>query len=109
MVESSNGWRARCYELDHSDNPGEKGRLLELQALLEWLPRRILRMSRYCNLRLQLVWLTLLNRYSRRAITSADGPVLSLTTYSKRIHSAYLTIESVGRGKALPSRNYSLA
>lgn len=46
----------------------------------------------------------LLNLYGRTAITRPGGPVVSLTTYGKRIRTVYLAIESIARGRVLPSR-----
>lgn len=54
-----------------------------------------------------LIWMTRLafvNRYSRSRITQADGPVVSLTSYGKRISTAHFTIESIAQGTVLPSR-----
>jgi hypothetical protein len=48
--------------------------------------------------------LALLNRYSRKRITTHSGPVVSLTTYGKRLRTVYLTIESIACGSVLPSR-----
>lgn len=46
------------------------------------------------------------NRTRRRRIVSEDedAPVISLTSYGKRIETAYFTVESLARGKVLPSR-----
>jgi hypothetical protein len=46
----------------------------------------------------------LLNRYGRKPLTQADGLVVSLTSYGKRIRTVYLAIESIGRGRLRPSR-----
>jgi hypothetical protein len=51
-----------------------------------------------------LVWLKLRNRFGRRPITQAGGPVVSLTTYGKRIETVHLAVESIGRGQMRPSR-----
>ena len=37
-------------------------------------------------------------------MTQAGGPVVSLTTFGKRTDTVHLAIESIGRGRALPSR-----
>ena len=46
----------------------------------------------------------LLNLYERAPITQPDGPVVSLTTYGKRTRIVFLAIESIARGRLLPSR-----
>lgn len=45
-----------------------------------------------------------LNLSSMRQIIAPRGPVVSLTSYGSRIDLAHLTVESIGLGKALPSR-----
>lgn len=44
------------------------------------------------------------NRRSRQPIVNPGGPVVSLTTYGERTQRVYLAIESIGRGRLLPSR-----
>src|SRR5579859_5883370 len=44
------------------------------------------------------------NRFNNHALTDPNGPVVSLTTYGKRTSRVYLAIESIGRGRILPSR-----
>jgi hypothetical protein len=44
------------------------------------------------------------NRLKRSSILHSGGPVISITTYGKRIGTVYLTIESIARGRCLPSR-----
>jgi hypothetical protein len=44
------------------------------------------------------------NRSARTQVTAPGGPVVSLTTYGKRLDSVYLTVESIARGSLLPSR-----
>src|ERR1700722_2404094 len=51
-----------------------------------------------------VAWLYLVNRYRCTPITGNTGPVVSLTTYGKRIGTVFLAIESIGRGRVLPSR-----
>jgi O-antigen/teichoic acid export membrane protein len=61
--------------------------------------------ARAALLGFEMVWLMLRNRFgSSRVATGGQGPVVSLTTYGKRIHTVHLTIESVARGQVLPSR-----
>jgi hypothetical protein len=51
-----------------------------------------------------IVWqLKSINRDSGAAIVRPGGPVVSLTSYGKRIDTAYLAIESIARGSLLPS------
>jgi hypothetical protein len=53
------------------------------------------------------VWMRRLdarNRAAREPLLSADGPVVSLTTYEPRWHSVHYTIESIGAGRLRPSR-----
>ncbi len=44
------------------------------------------------------------NRNATASVISAEGPVVSMTTYGKRIETVYLTLESIGRGVLLPRR-----
>jgi len=55
--------------------------------------------------RFDILRLQLRNRFSRsRLSTGKPGPVVSMTTYGKRAQSVHLTIESIARGRAMPSR-----
>lgn len=65
------------------------------------IPRRLYEEIR-AHLLLGYFWL--LNLYGRTAITQPVGPVVSLTTYGKRIRTVCLAIESIARGSVLPSR-----
>lgn len=51
-----------------------------------------------------MVLLSLINRFKRSPITSPGGPVLSLTTHSRRVRTVHVTLESIARGTVLPSR-----
>lgn len=53
---------------------------------------------------LYLKGLTLSNHFSAKCLIDPKGPVISLTSYGTRVKSVYLTIESIARGTALPSR-----
>lgn len=44
------------------------------------------------------------NRTARDSLIAPDGPVVSLTSYGRRIATAFYTIESIGRGTLKPSR-----
>lgn len=60
---------------------------------------------RALRLRADMRWLMLCNRFAWFAVASGHpGPVVSLTTYGKRVQAVYLTIESIARGSQLPSR-----
>jgi len=53
------------------------------------------------------VWMRRLmqrNLHSRESLLSADGPVVSLTTYEPRWQRVHYTIESIGCGRLRPSR-----
>jgi hypothetical protein len=65
------------------------------------LPARIL----YgVELGLQLGLAGMASAYGRRRITHPSGPIVSLTTYGKRVNTVHLTIESIARGQMRPSR-----
>jgi len=51
-----------------------------------------------------VAWLGLVNRFRRSQVTAPGGPVVSLTTYGKRIRTVHCTIESIAKGRMLPSR-----
>jgi hypothetical protein len=54
--------------------------------------------------RLSARWLARQNRTTRKPIVASYGPIVSLTTHGKRIRTVYLTLESIAKGSALPSR-----
>jgi hypothetical protein len=64
------------------------------------LPRRAVRRA---YLQLTLERLKAANRSAGFRITSAGGPVVSLTSFGNRIDTVYLAIESIARGYTLPS------
>lgn len=49
-------------------------------------------------------WLDRRNRTGRKPIIAPGGPIVSLTTYGRRIPTVYLTLESIASGSILPSR-----
>lgn len=51
-----------------------------------------------------LAALKTLNSTATGKLLADGGPVVSLTTHGMRLDSVYLTIESIGRGRLLPSR-----
>ena len=64
------------------------------------LPRRA---ARRAYLQLRVERLKAANRHGTFRITAPGGPVVSLTSFGKRIDSVYLAIESIARGSTLPS------
>jgi hypothetical protein len=76
---------------------------------LRYLPQRIQRRLR-AEIRTRILplpiiaYLWLINRFARAPVISGEGPVVSLTSYGKRLRTVYLTIESIARGRRLPSR-----
>lgn len=50
------------------------------------------------------IGLSLSNRFSSRPVFGVGGPVVCVTTYGERERDAYLTIESIARGRMRPSR-----
>lgn len=48
--------------------------------------------------------LALLSRLSRRQLVSDSGPVVTLTSYGRRLESVHVVLESIGRGTLRPSR-----
>ena len=66
--------------------------------------RVIYRLRYESALCVDLVWLKLRNIFGRRPITHAGGPVVSLTSYGKRLKTVHLAVESIGRGQIRPSR-----
>ena len=71
-----------------------------VRAILRPLSRSI----RYLQLRLDLLQLRRANLRSKNSVIAPDGPVVSIATYSKRLKTVHLTIESIARGDQLPSR-----
>jgi hypothetical protein len=68
---------------------------------LSHLPRRAVRESlRYCD----LARLWLYNRFGSAQVTQPGTPVVSMTTWARRISTAYFAIESIARGSMRPSR-----
>ena len=70
--------------------------------------RRVLRpvaqSARLLSLHLDIGRFKWANRFSARRVTSAEGPVVSIATYGKRLETAYLTVESIARGSMRPAR-----
>jgi hypothetical protein len=56
------------------------------------------------KVRLRVIRLRLANKFRRSPVTDPRGPVVSLTTYGVRFQTVDLAIESIARGKILPSR-----
>ena len=76
-------------------------RLLHSLRRVARIPRRLYK-EIISHALLGYFWL--LNSYGCSAITQSGGPVVSLTTYGKRIRTVCLAIESIARGRVLPSR-----
>lgn len=53
---------------------------------------------------LWMAWFAVLNRISRRPAVAPTGPVVSLTTFGARSERVHLAMESIARGRTLPSR-----
>lgn len=53
---------------------------------------------------LQLGLLRLKNRWSAAPVTRQGGPVVSLTSYGRRLETVFITIESIASNRELPSR-----
>jgi hypothetical protein len=65
---------------------------------MEWL------WSTYVRPLPAVIRLSLQNIFREAQITGPTGPIVSLTTYGTRTSTVYLTIESIARGRILPSR-----
>lgn len=48
--------------------------------------------------------LSLINFFSGKIIIANEGPIISLTSYGKRVSTVFLTIESIAQGHILPKR-----
>lgn len=60
---------------------------------------------RALRLRIDMAWLLLRNRFGWWPVTTGKpGPVVSLTTYGRRVQAVSLAIESIARGHVKPSR-----
>jgi hypothetical protein len=67
--------------------------------------RHPLRTVRALLSRVDMAWLLLSNRFSRKSVATGElGAVVSLTTYGRRVRAVHLAIESIARGKTKPSR-----
>jgi hypothetical protein len=64
------------------------------------LPSRIARRA-YAEVKARQ--LQAINRHSKSPVVHPGGPVVSLTSYGKRIDTTYLAIESIANGSLLPS------
>lgn len=66
--------------------------------------RSILQMRSRIEVILFSILLARQNKYSTKSVLDPNGPVVSLTTYGRRTQKVYLAIESISRGRLLPSR-----
>jgi hypothetical protein len=74
---------------------------LRMIRRLSHIPRRVVReLLRY----MQVVRLSLINRYGKSSLIDPSGPVVSLTTFGRRSGRVHLAIESIGCGSLRPSR-----
>lgn len=53
---------------------------------------------------LRFTALTVRNLLSRKPVTAPDGPVVSMTSYGRRIRTVHIPLESIAAGAVLPSR-----
>lgn len=56
------------------------------------------------SLRRQVARLEARNRTSSETVLGPDGPVVSFTSFGRRLERCFLTVESIGLGRLLPSR-----
>jgi hypothetical protein len=70
-----------------------------LLRLWLWVRRQEVRFAR-----ISVKWFAHRNLTSRKPIVAPGGPIISLTTFDKRLFTVYLTIESIAAGSVLPSR-----
>lgn len=56
------------------------------------------------KLRSLVIFLILRALFSRSRVTQPDGPIVSLTSHGRRLHSVCISIESIAKGFAKPSR-----
>lgn len=75
-----------------------------MAQLLRSVLRPVAQAARALSLHLDMRWLQMTNRFSAKKVTSAEGPVVSIATYGRRVATAYLTVESIGRGSMRPAR-----
>lgn len=90
----------RTYPVKDLNRPSIAMRTAE--ALLPlWL--RVLRQeAKFTGVGLRI--LARRNQLEKAPVIASEGPIVSLTTYGKRVDGVYLTIESIARGSLLPSR-----
>ena len=50
------------------------------------------------------VWLSIVNRFSRSPVVGSCDVDVSITTYGDRVSRVYQTLETIGRGSALPRK-----
>ena len=77
---------------------------MNISSLLLRIARGPWRIAFQVDVYLRTIYMLIVNRYGRSAITHPGGPVVSLTSHGSRVKRAHLAIESIGRGKMLPSR-----
>lgn len=77
---------------------------MTLRRILTELLISCVRLVRAIEIGVWFAYLRWVNSKSDRRVAGGSGPVVSMTTYGKRLASVHLTIESIGRGRILPSR-----
>lgn len=75
-----------------------------LNGHIRWHLKRVRRSLNLSQEDYFVLYLRIRNIFSRKSLLDIDGPIVSLTSYGKRIETVYLTIESIGRGNLRPSR-----
>lgn len=78
--------------------------LKRLRGHVLWHIRRVSRRLTIARQDPDHISLWLRNLLCRSRVVDVDGPVVSLTSYGKRIDTVFLTIESIGRGRMKPGR-----
>jgi hypothetical protein len=73
-------------------------RIPRIPRRIEWL------WNAYVRPQPKIMRLWIQNRFGASPIIQPAGPIVSLTTYGSRTSTVCLTIESIGRGRTLPSR-----
>jgi hypothetical protein len=83
----------RILSLDH----------MQLYKTARLMLRSPFRVAKTTYLQLKVKQLRNINERSSSGVVRPGGPVVSLTSYGKRIDTVYVTIESIARGSLLPS------
>ena len=80
-------------------------RVIQFLRKIPRIPRRIESLwNAHVRPQPTILRLWLQNKFGTSPIIQPGGPIVSLTTYGSRTSTVHLTLESIGRGRALPSR-----